>query len=73
MPTTKKRINITVDDETYAELERLSASREQSLSRLSLDLIEEALELQEDRWFGRLADERLTRGEERVSHEDAWP
>lgn len=72
MPTAKKRINITVDDETYTQLERLSVSREQSLSRLSLDLIEEALELQEDRWFGRLADERLERGEERVAHEDAW-
>jgi predicted DNA-binding protein len=72
MPTTKKRINITVDDDTYSELQRLSANREQSLSRLSLDLIEQALELREDRWFGELADERLSRGEKRMEHQDAW-
>lgn len=72
MPTRKRRINITVDDETYNELEQLSASREQSLSRLSLDLIEQALELQEERWFGELADERLSRNEKRVAHQDAW-
>ena len=72
MPTTKKRINITIDDETYAALEELSKRRSRSISSVSLSLIEQSLELQEDSHFSRIADERLTEKEERISHEKAW-
>ena len=53
MPTQKKRINITIDDATYAAIERLADEREESISRTSLRLIEEALEFQEDRYFSK--------------------
>jgi len=59
MPTQKKRINITIDDATYAAIERLADEREESISRTSLRLIEEALEYQEDRYFSKAADARL--------------
>ena len=59
MPTRKKRINITIDDATYAAIERLADEREESISRTSLRLIEEALEYQEDRYFSKIADARL--------------
>jgi predicted DNA-binding protein len=72
MPTSKKRLNITVDDETYAVLERLSSKRQQSVAGLGLSLIEEALEYQEDLHFSRIADERLGRKEKRVPHDQAW-
>ena len=72
MPTSKKRLNITVDDETYSVLERLSSKRGQSVAGVGLDLIEEALEYQEDLHFSRIADERLDRNEKRVSHDKAW-
>jgi predicted DNA-binding protein len=72
MPTSKRRLNITVDDETYDVLERLSAKRRQSVSGVGLSLIEEALEYQEDLHFSRIADERLGRKERRVAHDKAW-
>lgn len=72
MPTAKKRINITVDDEVYETLERLSAERNQPVAGVSLSLIEQALEYQEDVYFSRLADERLSQKQKRVAHSKAW-
>jgi predicted DNA-binding protein len=72
MPTTKRRLNITVDDETYSLLEQLSSKRQQSVAGVGLSLIEEALEYQEDLQFSKIADERLNRKEKRVSHDKAW-
>lgn len=72
MPTTKKRINVIVDDDTYGLLEELSKKRAKSISSLSLSLIEEALELQEDLYFSRIADERLTEKEKRIPHQKVW-
>ncbi len=73
MPTDKKRIHITVDDDTYEALGRLSAKRGQSVAGVGLSLIEQALEFQEDIYFSRIADERLKTREKRVSHDKAWP
>ena len=72
MPTAKKRINVTVDDRTYDALRKLSGRREQPISAVSLELIQEALERQEDIYFSKVADERLGKKQRRVSHEDAW-
>ena len=72
MPTAKKRINITLDDEVYSALVELSEKRAKSISSVSLSLIETALELQEDRYFSRIVDERLEKKEKRVSHSKAW-
>ena len=72
MPTQKKRINITIDDATHAAIERLADEREESISRTSLRLIEEALEYQEDRHFSKVADARLRKKQRRVSHDQAW-
>ncbi len=72
MPTEKKRIHITVDDEVYEALERLSRKREQSVAGVGLSLIEAALEYQEDLYFSRVADERLSKKDRRVAHDKAW-
>ena len=72
MPTAKKRINITIDDETYEALERLADKRKQSISGVGLSLIEQALAYQEDLYYSRIADERLSKKEKRISHDKAW-
>ena len=72
MPTTKKRINITVNDRVYEALESLSAERDQSVAGVGLSLIEQALEYQEDVYFSRVADERLGKKQKRVPHRKAW-
>ena len=72
MPTSKKRINITVDDDVYEALERLSEQRTQPVAGVGLALIEQALEYQEDLYFSRVADERLATKGRRVPHAKAW-
>lgn len=72
MPTTKKRINITLDDDIYQALERLSGKREESVAGVGLKLIKQALEYQEDLYFSRVADDRLGRKERRIPHRKAW-
>ena len=72
MPTAKKRINITVDDELFEALESLSHKKQKSVSGTSLDLIEKAIELDEDSYFSRIADDRLSQKQKRISHNKAW-
>jgi predicted DNA-binding protein len=72
MPTTKKRINITVDDRIYQAMQRLSDERDQSVAGVGLSLIEEALEYQEDLYFSRVADERLSKKQKRIPHKKVW-
>lgn len=72
MPTTKRRINITVDDDVYKALERLSGKRNQSVAGVGLSLIEEALAYQEDLHFSRVADDRLAKKQNRIPHDKAW-
>lgn len=74
MPTSKKRIQIPVEDRVYKELERLASKRGQSLSATTSELVEEALEIQEDLYFSREGDRRLEGLDESklISHNDAW-
>jgi len=72
MPTAKHRISITPSEALYEALDNLSRRRKRALSSISLELIERALELEEDAHFSRVADERLERGEKRVTHARAW-
>lgn len=72
MPTTKKRINITIDDELYRSLDHLSKKEKVTLSSVSLRLIERAVELEEDLYFSREAEKRLSKNEKRVKHSKAW-
>ena len=72
MPTAKHRISITPSEALYEALDNLSRRRKRALSSVSLELIERALELEEDAHFSKIADERLERGEKRVPHARAW-
>jgi hypothetical protein len=71
MPTAKKRINLAVDDSLYDELEKLKEIKgAPSLSSIVLELTKEALELQEDLYFAKIAAERD--GDEIIPHESVW-
>lgn len=72
MPTMKRRINITVDDGLYRSLGRLSRRKKKSVSGVTLQLIEIAIALEEDRYFSEVGDERLSKNEKRVAHSKAW-
>ena len=48
MPTEKKRIHVTVNDDTYKALGRLADKRGETMAGVGLRLIEQTLEYQED-------------------------
>ncbi len=71
MPTTKKRINLVVDDVLYAELEQLKKLKSApSLAAIVIELTKDALDLQEDLYFAKIAAER--NDETTISHEEVW-
>jgi len=71
MPTAKKRINLSVEDSLYSELEELQKLRgAPSLSSIVIELTKEALEIQEDLYFVRITQERAD--EKEISHEETW-
>ena len=71
MPTNKKRINLTLEDSLYSQLEQLRKIRKTPfLSSVVIDLTKEALELQEDLYFSKIAKEREK--EPVFSHKKIW-
>lgn len=71
MPTNKKRINLTLEDDLYSQLEQLRKIRKSPfLSSVVIDLTKEALELQEDLYFAKIAKEREK--EPGLSHKKIW-
>ena len=72
MPTAKKRINLTVEDELFENLKNLAKKENSSIASISHSLLERALELREDRHFSKVGEERLSKAGKRISHKDVW-
>lgn len=72
MPSAKKRINLTVDNKTYSALELLSEKRQEKISAVSLKLIHQALEEEEDLYFSKLGDKLLSQKQKRIPHNKVW-
>ena len=74
MATTKDRINISVSKSTRAALQALAKRDQKPLASKAADLIEQALELEEDRALEAIVQRRLAnrKNVRWVSHEEAW-
>lgn len=72
MPTAKKRINLTVEDDLFDNLKQLAEKEQTSVANVSHALLERALELKEDHYFSKIGEERLSKKAKRISHEDIW-
>lgn len=72
MPTAKKRINLTVEDDVFQSLNRIAKSENKSVASVSHLLLQKALELQEDFYFSKVSEDRLTKKQKRISHDDLW-
>ncbi len=73
MATTKDRINISVSKGTRAMIEALAKRDQEPVATKAARLLEEALELEEDRTLSAIADERLKNHKGRwLSHEEVW-
>ncbi len=72
MPTAKKRINLTVEDEVFRSLSEIARKEKTSVASVSHLLLEKALELREDYYFSKVSEERLAKKAKKLSHKDIW-
>ena len=67
-----KRLLVSLEEDVFNEITYLAKTNKESLSRIAKDLIVNSLDLQEDKTFAKLADERIANTKEWVSHKEAW-
>lgn len=72
MATTKSRINISLPDDTRRALDSIAKRDQMPAATKAANLLEIALELEEDQVWGKVAKQRDTKGARFVSHEDAF-
>jgi predicted DNA-binding protein len=73
MATAKTRINISVSKRMREDLRALAKRDQKPLAGKVVDLVEQALELEEDLFLSRIAEERLKNHRGRwVPFEEAW-
>jgi len=72
MPTTKKRLNITLSPEMEAAIKRLAERDQLPQASKAVELLLTALEIEEDRIWDALARKRDTRRARFLPHKEAW-
>ena len=74
MPTKNPRINVALERPIYSLIEKLAQARGLSMSRVTRDLIREALEIHEDAVLARVAEERVATlvGRSTLAHDEVW-
>lgn len=72
MPTTKKRLNISLSDEVSEALAKLARRDSMPQATKVARLLETALELEEDQAWEAIAKERDTKQARYVPHAKAW-
>ena len=72
MPTIKPRINISVSKDTNQFLKMLAKRDRVPTATRARQLLEMALEIEEDFVLGKLATERDIKGAKLIPHQQAW-
>ncbi len=72
MPTKKRRINFTPSGQIYTALATLAKRDNRSISAKAAELIEMAIEFDEDDMLNELAEVRDTKDAKFLPHEKAW-
>lgn len=73
MPTSKKRLNITLSNHLAVFLKKIAIRDDVPEATKAAELLEKAMELEEDEYFGVLADERAAnRKAGWISHTAFW-
>jgi len=72
MPTTKKRINITLSKAAEKAIAELAKRDQVPEATKAGELLRLALEIEEDQVWDRLATERMAVKRKTYSHEEVW-
>lgn len=72
MPTSKNRLNISLSKEIDEALTEMSRRDKTPRATIAAELLRRALEIEEDRVWGIIAEERMKYKGKLISHKDAW-
>jgi predicted DNA-binding protein len=72
MPTDNPRLNLTLDPDLAKTLAMISKKRQKPMARVARDLIEQALEDQEDYALSQIANRRLETMSKTIPHDEVW-
>lgn len=72
MPTTKQRINICVPPYLNTALKKLSRKENVPVATKALELLKNALEMEEDKIFNHIAAGRDTQTAKYITHDELW-
>lgn len=72
MPTSKKRLNLTLPEDLESMLTALAERDKVSVASVATKLIKIAIEIEEDAVWDELASERDTPDAVFISHEEFW-
>ena len=72
MPTTKQRINVTVNQDMGWTIKTLAKRDKMPMSAKVAELLEDALELEEDLALAAIADARSKKKVKYIPFEQAW-
>ena len=72
MPTTKRRINISLPKSVNTVLDKIAKRDNQPVATKALELIMYALEIEEDILWDNSAKKRDTKKAAYIAHDDAW-
>lgn len=72
MPTTKKRVNLSLPNDIESVLNFLAERDSVPMATKALELLKIALEVEEDVVLDQIVRERDKKGAKFVSHEKAW-
>ncbi len=72
MPTKKRRLNVTLKKDVALYLKKLALRDDVPEAAKAAQMIEIAMEIEEDLYFSRVADERLARTKKWISHGNFW-
>lgn len=72
MPTSKKRINITLSKDLEITIIKLAERDNVPVATKAMQLLNSAMEIEEDDFLDQLADKRTGRKSKYYSHTKAW-
>lgn len=72
MTTVQKHTMVTLSSESKKALDMLAKKKETSVSKTAAELIEFALNIQEDMYLDEQASKRMIENFKTVSHNDIW-
>lgn len=72
MSTAKKRLNITLPKETHIYLKQLALKEHVPEATKAAELLQKALEIEEDAYFSKIADLRAKKSGGSLSHKAFW-